>query len=513
MPGTLDKFTRELKYAGVASTLWEVHARFWLNLSLAWGDEKQAAVCFIDSTTKPVWTRMFSHSTMVSSVGRVMPALDQVAFRTGYGVPLWILTYSGRASLVKIVPDTLDKLEKICGSSVGRLVVIDAEANSVPFLKGLEQGKHSRSWVTRLKEEWVKNKKIFNRNNYRAYRNGDRVRMGIADFNDPDGGKFRMRVIEVERRTSGKITYLGASMKLDECEWKVADIADIYFERWPAQEANFRAVNKAAGLKEVHGYGKQLVENISVVTELDQLSQKSDNAEKRLDNQQKKEEAYEQLIRGEKQILNRKMRRQETVRRHIDAKLKTGNSVTQSMKKMVEEQNSLADEVAQRSDNLVKTQKRYDKVKSQVETTQKRLDGYRERKEVLESRMEIFAHDVELDSLFSLLKVGLVLIVTYVLREYLGGACMEAITFLERVATLPARLRMTPDLEILTFEYNRRDSDVMSLLETHCGAINRRGLRTRSGQKLRIVIEAAPPSDRPPPVVGKWCKSNGRFAP
>lgn len=502
MPATLDKFTRELKYAGVANTLWEVHARLWLSLTVSWGNEKQAVICFVDGTTKPVWTRLFSQSAKVSSVGRVMPAIDQVAFHTGYGVPLWMLTQSGSASLVKVVPDALNKLEKMCGSSsIGRLVVIDAEANSVPFLKGLEQGTPSRAWVTRLKEEWVKNKKIFNRNNYRAYRNGDRVRMGLADFNDPDGGKFRMRIVEVERRTSGKITYLGASTNLDEREWKVADIADLYFDRWPAQEANFRAVNKAAGLKEVHGYGKQLVENISVVTELDELSQKSVNAEKRLDNQQKKEKDYEEQIREEKRILNRKVRRQETIRRNIDTKMKTGNSVTQSMKAMVEEQGSLVDEVVKRKDKLEKIQKRHEKVKSQVDTTQKRLDGYREQKESLESRREIFAHDVELDSLFSLLKVGLVLMVTYVLREYLGGACMEAVTFLERVATLPARLRMTPDLEIVTFEYNRRDPDVMTLLEAQCDAINRRGLRTRSGRKLRIVIEASPLTDKPPPIV------------
>jgi len=31
-------------------------------------------------------------------------------------------------------------------------------------------------------------------------------------------------------------------------------------------------VNQAAGLKEVHGYGKQLVDNVSVVTRLDKLT-------------------------------------------------------------------------------------------------------------------------------------------------------------------------------------------------------------------------------------------------
>ncbi|MCP4120374.1 MAG: helix-turn-helix domain containing protein, partial [Bacteroidetes bacterium] len=357
MPGTLDKFTRELKYAGVASTLWEVHARLWLALSSNWGNEKQAAICYVDGTTKPIWTRLFSQSTKVSQVGRVMPALEKVAFHTGYGVPLWMLTHSGGASLVKIVPDALNKLDEICGpSSVGRLVVIDAEANSIPFLKGLEQSKPCRTWATRLKEEWVKNKKIFNRTNYRPYRDGDRVRMGKADFNDPAGGTFRMKVVEVERRSSGKVTYLGASMMLDDREWKAADIADLYFDRWPAQEANFRAVNKATGFKKVHGYGKQFVDNISVVTELDKLALKSKNAEERLLRQQANEEDCKQRIIDEKRILGRKVRRQETVQGHVKAKLKPGKSITRSLQKLVEEQRVLSNEIAKKKDKLSKFQ-------------------------------------------------------------------------------------------------------------------------------------------------------------
>ena len=44
MPATLDRFTRELKYAGVANTLWESHARVWLNVTSGWGDPLLAVV-------------------------------------------------------------------------------------------------------------------------------------------------------------------------------------------------------------------------------------------------------------------------------------------------------------------------------------------------------------------------------------------------------------------------------------------------------------------------------------
>jgi len=77
MPATLDRFTRELKYPGVADTLWELYARLSLHVTSAWGDPQRAVVLYVDGTTKPVWTRLFSESAKVSSIGRTMPAIEQ----------------------------------------------------------------------------------------------------------------------------------------------------------------------------------------------------------------------------------------------------------------------------------------------------------------------------------------------------------------------------------------------------------------------------------------------------
>jgi hypothetical protein len=108
------------------------------------------------------------------------------------------------------------------------------------------------------------------------------------------------------------------------------------------------------------------------------------------------------------------------------------------------------------------------------------------------------------------LKVGLVLAITFVLKQYLGGACMQPTTFLERVATLPARSRVLPKLEILDFEYNPRDPDVMALLAAHSESINARAPKTRSGRTLRVQVDPAPPPTRPP--TGQ-AKTMGRFHP
>jgi len=502
MPATLEKFTGELKYAGVSETLWEVHARLWLEQTTAWGPERRAAVLYVDGSTKPVWTTLFSQSTKVSSVGRTMPGLEQVAFHSGYGVPLWMVTHSGRAPLVKEIPRMLTKMEETWGSSaVGRIVVIDAEANSVPFLKGLEQGERGRGWVTRLRPGWVTSKRIFNRTNYQSYRNGDRVRVGVADFVDPEvkGETFRMRVVEVERRTTGKVTYLGASTKLDEREWKARELADLYFDRWPNQEANFRAVNQATESKQVHGYGKRMVDNVSVVTELDALAGRLRGGHERLERQQGQEDELARKVREKKHALTSKVRRLGTVQRNLDGRIMVGPDVLLSTQRLVIEERALNGQIADERESLLKQQTKLKEAEGRVQKTSTKLQVWRERQESLQTRRRIFAHDVELDSLFSVLKVGLTLLVTYVLKEYLGDARMEVSTFLERVATLPASIRVTPQLELVTFEYNRRDAEVMGLLQVHCDAINDRRLRLRSGRTLRIALEKAPKRSRPPP--------------
>jgi len=160
---------------------------------------------------------------------------------------------------------------------------------------------------------------------------------------------------------------------------------------------------------------------------------------------------------------------------------------------------------------VARTKKKTVLVNSRLQRKQDQLERHQAEQENLESRRRIFKHDVELDSIFSVLKVGLVLAITFVLKEYLGDARMEPLSFLDRVATLPARLRLRPQLEILTFEYNHRDPDAMALLTAQCDTINARKLKTRSGRTLQIHVDLAPPPTRPRP--GRRTKSMERFHP
>ncbi len=88
MPSTLDLFTRELKYLGVSSTLWEIYAHKAQAQTQTWGDPRRSVVAYVDGTSKEVHTQLFSQATKVSQRNQVLPALEVVAVHSGVGVPL-----------------------------------------------------------------------------------------------------------------------------------------------------------------------------------------------------------------------------------------------------------------------------------------------------------------------------------------------------------------------------------------------------------------------------------------
>jgi len=506
MPSTLDLFSRELKYMRVSSTLWEVHARTWLSVTDSWGTERQALVLYVDGTTKPVWTSLFSHATKVSCVGRVMPALDIVSFHSGYGIPLWMVTSSGRNPLVEAVPRMLEEFAEVhADAEIGGIIVIDAEGNSVPFLKKLEGGKLARSWVTRLKPSLLRGKTIEYSTEYKPYRNGDEIREGVVDLNDPEDPKnpFRCRIVEIKRRTKGSVTHLGASKLLDPVIWDGERLADLYFGRWPHQELNFRAVNQALNFKDVHGYGKQLVDNVTVLTELDKLAGTIRGHEAVVaECTTRCLQQTQQLDQYREELLCAKHRMQVIVASLSRCTSGSGIDAAE-IRALADEQRRLLDTQRRLERSIDSATNKVLDIKARHERHAGLLAQQERRREVLESRRQILQHDVELDSLFGVLKCCMLLTIQYVLREYLGGASMDVITFLDRVATLPAHLRVTPDQEILTIAYNQRDPDVMELLQKHCNAINDRRLRMRSGRILRLHVQPAPPARRPSPTRSK----------
>ena len=243
---------------------------------------------------------------------------------------------------------------------------------------------------------------------------------------------------------------------------------------------------------------------------LGELARKADRADERVQDLAAKVSQLQAGLADQEKELGRLARRKEKVSAELHNRVEQGVRPSRKLARLSVEDRELAQTIDAASTGLNTVRSKLDKTRTTLDTTVTKLNKYRDREDLLHSRCTIFKHDVELDSLFSLLKVGMVLLVTYVLKEYLDNARMSVGTFLDRVATLPATLHYTPQLEIVTYEYNRRDPEVMGLLESYAEAINAKGLRLRSGKKLHIKIEPAPKPRHPPPP-GSRAGTGDRF--
>jgi hypothetical protein len=490
MPSTLDLHARELKFIGAASTLWETYARQWHTVTAQWGDPKFAAVAYADGTTKPLWTKYFSQSTKVSKLNRIMPGIETVSIHNGYGVPVYQVSCSGRAPLVKKVPIALAQLESLLPAEFGRIVVIDSEGNSIPFLSGLEE--QGRAWVTRMRPGLVKgcDTDLAAWGPAHAFRRHEEVQERSFVLQGAGGTSLPCRLIRLAHDRKEAPTYLACSTSLTSDIWSTLDVAALYLSRWPKQEAEFRAINQAVNSKRVRGYGKERVQNISVISKLEQLEKTQRCTAERLAKQQdllaQGEEAYKAAQR-DVDVLH-------AVEGQLDAfiaqQVVAGRNAQVS--RLLQTRQSVQEEVTQKQAQKEAASAAVQAAAAKVERTTARAAKNDSVQQDLAEKTEIYRHDTELDSIFSVLNLTLYMLVTHVLQVLMNGSKMAPKTFIERFCALRGVQFMTPDIEIIRFTYNTRDPEMMQALSKVYTEINARKLKMRSGRVLRIEIEPDP---------------------
>ena len=489
MPDTLRKAASEWTVAGVGYALQQAHAASWHRVSVErWERGYQASVVYIDNTTKPLWTRMFTKSAKVAMTGRVQPALVSTFVQTGVGTPIYFETHSGPAPLALRVLSLLEQVERTADYPLGRLTVIDGECCSASLLRAFKEG--GRDLVTPLPATLATPERIrFGRGSApHPYREGDTIREGQITLQDSHDKRrpVQARAIVIEQRT--KEGWVVLVTLADHDQWPARRLADIYYERWPRQEDFFRRANGAVGLNQVHGYGKRLVANTSVLTKLDELEQKAARA--RAD-QVRKGQRLEELTSRQASLAKEQARRSRYVvkrQQRVDAALAAGKTETAAFRRAVSELRASSDQEAETERALSGMQEEQVKLTSQLETLSRRQQRASVERARLQDRKQILEADMAQDMLFSTLKLTLAMLVHFVVVEYFPHRPMEWGTFLARLALLPGR-RETTETTVTTFiEANDRDREFMTALDKACARINRRRL-TCEGRRLRYVVE------------------------
>lgn len=240
------------------------------------------------------------------------------------------------------------------------------------------------------------------------------------------------------------------SGSVDAYELSTTEVADIYLSRWPNMENHFRNLRNGGGLDHSHGYGGEFVTHLALPTALEKSQRKVARAEAR--------------VTMASRVISDAQKRIAVANNAEDAETEERAAAKQAEKLATE-----AHRIATRA--LVSAQKEL----AGKQTTPRR----------------IFERDMTRDSIATVLKVMVAMLVQFVLREYFKGANMEYRTFIEHYVNLPVTVVTSNGRTIHRIEANRRNPERTDALRLACGELNRRRLR-RDGRLLLYEVVDPP---------------------
>lgn len=442
-PTTLDKTLADLGALGVDSAMWEAHGKVWSKKAREWAEGGPAwlsIVRYLDVTGDPYWTRKYALSGKVSRTGRVQPCLHRAMLTAGPGVPLLMSTVAGTQGLKTVL---LDMLEEEFGSNESAakkeepqwITVVDAEG-AVPELLAKMTALPRHRFVTVLKGATLKGSTLDECGLWLPFRRRNLVSEAKVTL----GSGLVLRGVIMERRGHHPRRTLYVTDALP-TELSTENVAAVYLSRWPHQEAIFREARHGAGLEHSQGFSGEYVTHLA-------LEKKQKTAQRRVD-------------RAEKELNTAGCHR-------FDTEILT----------MATEDPLLKEVAAEATNQATK------KIKA-IEKLQKAAIKDKERKDSLPRK--IFKRDTTRENIATVMKVAMMLLVEWVLREYFGGLKIELQTFLNYFLDLPIEVRTSWHRVRHLIDVTDLAKDKADWLRKACEEINRREIR-RTGRKLLFEV-------------------------
>jgi len=494
MPSTLAKFASALAISGAGPRLLKRAGSHWHQVAQErWGEGGAMAALYIDNHAKEVWTSLFTKSGKVSHLNRVMPCITTTYIHTGAGTPLAASVQSGGAPLASRLATLVEQAEAVFESDVQRAVVIDAEGSTFDVLESFTKKK--RVIITPLRPSRAPELKLrYSRGSYfRPYRDKDELRVATAVLTHKSTGRSlevgALLIRREHRRSDTVLLTTGLALGMEG-----SDLADLYFARWPIQENAFKE-GAAVGLDEHRGNCGRMVNNVAVITELERI-EKSINADQEKQRAQAKETNGLQQAVDETQHQHQRAARALATRRHrLDQLIDQGRTEGKQLgRATLEHQQSLAREEATRRD-FEKAQQKLERHERKMSEREAELAKLTARQAHLEPQRKIRQLDTAQDSILTAVKLTVLQLIAFVLREYLPSLPMTAQTFISRVFSTPGRRLLYPGWEFIIFHENPRDPDITKALHAACRRLNLRKLE-RDGRRIRYVVLAD--SEEPP---------------
>jgi len=277
----------------------------------------------------------------------------------------------------------------------------------------------------------------------------------LEDSNDK-GYIFETRAVQVywdNGRTSVLIT------SVPETIFSTDYVVKSYFDRWPAQELNFRDMKGGVNLHRVVGYGKKLMDNTKVLEKIEQLQGQISELEGELD-------VSLNEIRGIEKNLESKIKEERIYREK--------SSVENGERKLPEHDA----EILKGIQKVINSLKR--KIKKIEKGHEKPFKSLKKKKKELAriiDKKKIYRVDVELDQIMTCFRISFANICSYMLDECFNSEKMTLQRLFETIFDLRGTVKVENDQRNIFIEKNPKQENVMWKLELALEVLNRMGIK------------------------------------
>jgi len=457
---SLTKYLNELKYLGVSTRLLQNLVTFW---GKCWGSEMenlshQTLLCYyIDGNTKAIWSSKRVKQNKVTMLGRVMGCMEHVFIHDSFGHPIYFETYSGHGPCGEYILELFEKIEEIIeevpGSrtSVCRVLVMDGASNSVKTLRAFAS-QQKYHYITPLDNNQWNERKVNSIGPPTRYSYGKATLQDVVielEDSQEKGYLIRTRAIKIDW-DNGKVTVLITSLPVEIVD--SSEVVRSYFNRWPAEESQFKSMKATVSLNKVAGYGKQKIEDEQVVKRQEHAALRINELKKILDQPLEQIRAHEESI----------------------AKLIPEERCLRNQSKIVEGKRKLTAELMEKLNSYGKQIQRHEREIKKIERghqAQFQLLRKHQREWLrLQGKETVYKVDVELDQILTFHRVSLANLYAYFIKHFLGGQPISMINFLHKIIHLPAAIEKTDKVRKITFDCNKKDK---SMMERLMGAIEK----------------------------------------
>jgi transposase len=475
--GTLDKFLRELKYLGVSDRLLREQVSFW---QAHWGKFEQNSpalpfLCYyVDGNTKPLWTKKRVKKNKVTMLGRVMGCLEQVFVHDGFGHPVYLETYAGKAPVGEYVLEMFKKIEDALEGPgpplrVTRVIVMDSASNGVATLRAF--AKQDRyHYITALDDNQWNPRKVREQGRPKRYYYGEAtLRECLLELEDSreKGYLVVVRAVRIDW-DYGKTTVLITGLPKETVGASL--VVKTYFDRWPYEELQFRGMKSFACLNRVAGYGKKRLPDEKVRQTQKELRVRITALRQKLSVPLKaiadQEERLALCIDKERRI-------------HSQSPIVNGKRVIDEQTQPILK--SLSREMAQ-------CRRQIKSIESNWGKDLHRLRKYEKEWLRLQGKGYVYRIDVELDQIMAYFRIGLVNLSSWFLHECLPKHTMALSKLLHNILLMSAEIELTKDIRRIRLKRNLKDPEGMQGLEPALQKLNDLQIQHLDGRRIEFAL-------------------------